>query len=155
MHGNRHIRTPWRPWLIAWVGTAVLGVANGAARAALYEEKIGTGRAHYASTATLVLLLSAYMRALESAWPIPSRRAALGIGCAWSGLTVAFEFGFGHFVAHDTWSALLDQYNLARGKIWLVIPVWMTIGPAVLRTSLRRDTEPNCRARLPVVSRGV
>jgi len=129
-------QTRWWPWLIAWVGAAVLGVANGVARATLYERRIGPWRAHYVSTATLLLLLSAYIRALSSAWPIASRGDALRIGGAWCALTIAFEFGFGRFVARDSWSALLDQYNVAQGKVWALIPLWMAIGPAVLRKRL-------------------
>jgi hypothetical protein len=60
-------RTPWRAWLLGWLGAAVLGVANGIARGAL------------------------------------------------------------------PWSELFEQYNIARGKIWVLIPAWMAIGPAVLR----------------------
>ena len=130
---GRRKRTPWRQWLIAWMGAAFLGVANGAARAALYERRIGPRRAHYVSTLSLVLLLSAYIRLLGSVWPIPSRVEALRIGVAWSGLTIAFEFGFGRFVAHEPWSVLLEQYNLARGKVWALVPAWMAIGPMMLR----------------------
>jgi hypothetical protein len=116
----------------------VLGVINGAARAALYEPGIGPRRAHYVSTATLLLLLSVYVRWLTSVWPIPSRVAAFRIGGAWCGLTIAFEFGFGRVVAHESWSALLDQYSLARGKVWVLVPTWMAIGPAVLRVRIKR-----------------
>ncbi len=130
---SRHMRTPWVPWLIAWLGAAVLGVANGVARAAFYERRIGTSRAHYLSTLTLLLLLSAYIRWLACMWPIPSRGEALRIGGAWTGLTTAFEFGFGRLVAHDSWSELLGQYNLAQGKVWAFIPAWMAIGPLLLR----------------------
>ena len=132
MNRRQRGQPPWRPWLIAWLGAAVLGVGNGVARAALYEKRIGPRRAHYASTATLLLLLSAYIRLVSRVWPIRSRVQALRIGGAWSGLTIAFEFGFGRIVAHDSWSALLDQYNLARGKIWALIPLRMALGPAVL-----------------------
>jgi len=133
MNRSRRVRSPWRAWLIGWLGAAVLGVANGVARATLYEQKIGTGGAHYVSTATLLLLLSAYIRWLSSLWPIPSRSGALRIGGLWCGLTIAFEFGFGRVVAHESWSALLAQYNLRRGKVWALIPMWMAMGPAVMR----------------------
>jgi hypothetical protein len=129
---NTRRRTPWLPWIIAWVGAAVLGVANGVARATLYEKRIGASRAHYVSTAALLLLLTTYVRWLSSVWPVPSRAAALRIGGFWSGLTIAFEFGFGRFVARESWSALLGQYNFARGKVWALIPLWMAVGPAVL-----------------------
>ena len=136
MHMVRGTRTRWQLWLIAWIGAAVVGVANGIARGVLYEKRIGLRRAHFVSTATLLLLLGAYMRWLSSIWPIASRLDALRIGGAWSALTVAFEFGFGHYVAHDTWSALLDQYNLARGRVWVLVPVWIAIGP--LGVGMRR-----------------
>jgi len=136
MNTRQRTRTPWQPWLIAWLGAAVLGVANGVARATLYEKQLGAGRAHYISTATLLLLLSAYVRWLSCVWPIPSSAGALRIGGVWTGLTIVFEFGFGRFVAHDSWSALLAQYNVARGKVWALIPVWMSLGPAVLRMRL-------------------
>jgi hypothetical protein len=135
MRGQRE-RTPWQAWLIAWLGAAVLGVTNGIARATLYEHKIGAGPAHYVSTGTLLLLLSAYMRWLSSAWPIPSGAAAFRIGILWSCFTIAFEFGFGRFIAHESWSALLAQYNVARGKVWALVPLWMALGPGVLRTRL-------------------
>jgi hypothetical protein len=138
MNTSRRTRTPWQPWLIAWVGAAGLGVANGVARATLYEKQIGASRAHYVSTATLLFLLSAYIRWLSSVWPIPSRAGALRIGGFWSGLTIAFEFGFGRFVAHESWSALLEQYNVAHGKVWALIPIWMALGPSVLRRRLNR-----------------
>jgi hypothetical protein len=131
-------RTPWQPWLIAWLGAAVLGVANGVARATLYEKRIGAGQAHYVSTATLLLLLTVYMRWLSAVWPISSRAGALRIGGFWSGLTIAFEFGFGRSVAHESWSTLLRQNNFARGKVWALVPLWMAVGPAVLRGHLGR-----------------
>ena len=51
------VRMSWRAWLIGWVGAAVLGVANGVVRAALYQKRIGPRQAHHLSTATLVLLV--------------------------------------------------------------------------------------------------
>jgi hypothetical protein len=138
MKASRRTRTPWLPWLTAWLGAAVLGIVNGVTRARLYENRIGAGPAHYVSTATLLLLLTVYMRWLSSRWPIPSRAGALRIGGFWSGLTIAFEFDFGRFVAHESWSALLGQYNFARGKVWALIPLWMAVGPAVLRGHLDR-----------------
>ena len=85
VHTNRH--GPWRPWLIAWLGAAALGVANGVARGALYERRIGSRPAHFLSTGALLVLLSAYMRVLSRAWPIASRGQALQIGFVWAGLT--------------------------------------------------------------------
>ena len=38
-------------------------------------------------------------------------------------LTVLFEFGLGHYVLRSLWSELLANYNLADGRIWVLVPV--------------------------------
>jgi apolipoprotein N-acyltransferase len=43
--------------------------------------------------------------------------------------TIAFEFGFGHFVAGHSWSKLLADYNVFNGRLWLLVLVWITIMP--------------------------
>jgi hypothetical protein len=75
-------------------------------RAIVYERRIGSTAAHYLSTANLLGLLTGYM----------------------------FEFGFGHFVARESWSALLEQYNVTGARVWILVPAWMAIGPYILRS---------------------
>jgi hypothetical protein len=123
----------WLPWLVAWLGASLIAVANGIARRAVYQERIGSTAAHYVSTALLVVLLGAYLWLLARCWPIPTRRAALEIGGAWTVLTIIFEFGLGRFVAGESWTALLEQYDLTRGNVWVLIPIWTAVGPAVMR----------------------
>ena len=57
------------------------------------------------------------------------RRASAVIGLVWLGMTVAFEFFFGHYVAKRSWSDLLRDYNLFAGCVWLVVLVWVTLAP--------------------------
>jgi hypothetical protein len=125
--------TGWRPWLVGWAGAAVIGVANGMTRGMVYEDRVGSRAAHYLSTALLAVLLGIYMWLLGRRWPISSRRGALEIGAAWMMLTIAFEFGLGRFVAGESWTALLEQYDITRGKVWVLIPIWMALGPAIMR----------------------
>lgn len=123
----------WRPWLAAWLGATAIAVLNGIARRALYEERVGSMGAHYIATALLIALLGTYMSLLARYWPIPTRRTALLIGGAWTALTVIFEFGLGRFVAGDSWAKLPEQYDLTHGYVWILIPAWTAIGPAVMR----------------------
>ncbi|MDX6252789.1 MAG: hypothetical protein QOF10_6149 [Kribbellaceae bacterium] len=44
-----------------------------------------------------------------------------------------FEFGLGHFVEHKPWQVLLADYDITSGRIWLLIPIWVAIGPTVIR----------------------
>jgi hypothetical protein len=89
--------------------------------------------AHYVSTVTLILLLGLYMWILERRWPIPNVRSAFKIGATWVVLTALFDFGFGHFVDGKPWAELLNDYNLADGRVWSLILVWIAVAPAVVR----------------------
>ena len=42
-------------------------------------------------------------------------------------MTVAFEFGFGHFVAGHSWQRLLGDYNLLEGRVWLLFLLWILV----------------------------
>lgn len=72
--------TRLRPWLLAWLGLPVLGIANGVIRDATYKQVLSKPAAHQLSTATLLMLMTAYIWTLERRWPIPTSRSALGIG---------------------------------------------------------------------------
>jgi len=56
----------------------------------------------------------------------PSPEQALAIGLGWLVAAIAFEFGFGHFVDGLSWSRLLSDYDLSRGRLLLL--VWVTVG---------------------------
>jgi hypothetical protein len=130
--GHRDAR--WaRAWVIGWLGGPVLGIANGTIREAVYRDRLGELPAHQVSTATLIALLGLYMAALERRWPIPSRRTAWAIGGTWTVLTALFEVGLGRLVTGDSWSKILKQYDLPHGRVWVLVLVWMAVGPAAIR----------------------
>jgi hypothetical protein len=125
--------TGLRPWLAAWLGLPVLGIANGALRDTTYKQATGELAAHQLSTATLLAVMATYLWVLEGRWPIRTRQEAFAIGGSWALLTVLFEFGFGHYVVRDSWSSLLHAYNLADGQVWAAVPLWTLVGPEVIR----------------------
>jgi hypothetical protein len=77
--------TGLRPWLVAWLGLPVLGIANGALRDATYKRATGELAAHQLSTGTLLAVMAAYLWVLEGRWPIRTRREAFAIGGSWAG----------------------------------------------------------------------
>jgi hypothetical protein len=127
----------WRRWTAAWLGGTVLAIGNGVAREALYADRVGDLAAHQISTATFLALFAAYFAALERRWPIATTRRAVEIGATWVLLTVGFEFGFGHWVDGKSWSELLENYDLASGHLFVLVLLWVGVGPAVVR-ALRR-----------------
>ncbi len=127
---------PYRRWTAAWTGMAALAVANGLGRS-LYAGRLGDDRAHQVSTATLIAALLTYTRAVERRWPLPTDHAAARVGATWVALTVAFEFGFGHYVAKQSWTTLLADYDLRRGRLWPLALAATAAAPALARHARR------------------
>jgi hypothetical protein len=121
------------PWMTAWLGGPLLGIANATVRERGYRDRVGELAAHQLSTATGIALFAGYFRALERRWPLPTTRTALAVGGGWTALTILFEFGFGHYVAGDAWSKLLENYDLTTGHVWPALLLWLLVGPAVVR----------------------
>jgi hypothetical protein len=129
--------SPYGRWVVAWSGMAFLGVANGVSRA-LYEKRLGEHRAHQVSSATLVVALLPYAAAVERRWPVPTAEAAVRVGLTWVGMTTAFEFGFGHFVARRSWRELAADYDVARGRLWPLVLAAVGTAPTVARAARLR-----------------
>jgi len=120
-------------WIAAWVGTPVLAIINGGVRETLYADAVGDEAAHAISTGTLLALLGGYMWLLQRRWPLEGRREALTVGGVWAGLAIAFEFGLGHGVEGDSWSTPLANYDVTAGKIWILVPAALIVGPELVR----------------------
>jgi uncharacterized membrane protein len=125
-------RRRWATWTAAWTGGAVLAVANGALRELVLVPWLGDTAARQASTLTLMSLLGGYVWWLCRRWPLPTQTAALRVGGCWVLLTVGFEFGLGHYVEDKSWAVLLADYDITAGHIWLLVPIWILIAPAVM-----------------------
>jgi hypothetical protein len=78
---------------------------------------------------TGVLLFGGYIWLLIRIWRPASAEQAIAIGLVWLGMTIAFEFLFGHYVAKRSWSDLLHDDNIFAGRVWLVVVVWVTLVP--------------------------
>ena len=134
----------WTPWTIAWLGGSVLGIINGSIRELLYKDTVGDATAHYLSTVILMVLLGLYFWWLEQRWPLPSLKTALQVGITWAVMTASFDFGFGHYVDGKSWAELGKDYDITAGRVWILILVWIVIGPAMSRRahnpSARKET---------------
>lgn len=128
----------FRRWIIAWLGGSVLGIVNGVARELTYKDRVGESTANQISAATLTALLALYFIVLQRRWPIPATRQALEIGSAWVVLTVLFEFGFGRYVDRKSWTELLDNYDITEGHLWLLVLLWIGVGPMATQSRAAR-----------------
>jgi len=123
----------WKRALGVWGLLTLAMVANGVARLYLLVPLLGERGAELASAAIGVALILAvtrpFIRSLNFVSPLEYGEIAL----LWVGLTVAFEFGFGHYVAGASWSALLANYDLLEGRTWPVVLAFVAASPFIWR----------------------
>jgi len=117
--------------IAAWLVMLLVSVINGSIRDFSYGKHMDELAAHQLSTACSVLLLGLVMRAFARLCPAASAREAASIGLLWLMLTVAFEFLFFHYAGGHSWTELLANYNVFKGRIWPVVLVWTGIAPYV------------------------
>jgi len=120
----------WK-YVLGWVPMVFIAIANGAIREGWYGKHMSELQAHQIATITGVLLFGVYIWVLIRIWRPESAGQALTIGLVWLGMTVGFEFIFGHYVAKRSWRDLLHDYNLFAGRVWVVVLLWVTLAPYV------------------------
>jgi hypothetical protein len=118
-------------YILMWIPMVFIAIANGAARDLGYGKHTGERLAHQISTLIAVLLFTAYIWTVLRNAPPRSGAHAAAIGILWLGLTVAFEFLFGHYGAGLPWSRLWSDYDVLAGRLWVLIPLWLGAAPFV------------------------
>lgn len=118
----------WK-YFLAWFPMLIIAILNGTLRDLWYGKHISELHAHQVSTALAVLLFGVYIWTVLRLWKPVSSRQAFAIGILWLCLTLAFEFGFFHYVMGHPWSELFHAYNIFAGRVWVVILLWITFAP--------------------------
>jgi hypothetical protein len=118
-------------YAVSWIGMVVLAILNGAIREKIYGPFMQELSAHQLSTFIALVIFGLYIWALTGIYPIESSIQAFLIGAMWVIMTILFEFIFGHFVMRHPWSKLFHDYNLLKGRVWLLVLIWTAIAPYV------------------------
>jgi hypothetical protein len=71
-----------------------------------------------------------------------SARDAWTVGSVWLSLTLAFEFLAGHYVFGHPWRRLLADYDVSRGRIWVLVLVTTVVAPVVTAAARRLPRSP-------------
>lgn len=108
-----------------------IGVANGILRVETYGLHMSALAAHQLSTFTGVVFSGVAVWLLWRRRPLDTARKAWLVGATWLAATVLFEFSFGRLVVGHSWSTLLADYNVLRGRVWLLFLVWVLVLPAI------------------------
>lgn len=106
-----------------WLILLLAAFINGAMRETLIVPRAGEQIGHLIGVGVFsaAVLGITYVFITKLA-PLPSG-TLLHIGLFWLVLSLLFEFGFFHYVMHESWHKLLADYNIFRGR--LLIVVWL------------------------------
>jgi hypothetical protein len=116
---------------VVWIVLLVTAIANGAVRELAFVPRIGEAAGHILSTLTLCAAIP-LLSWLTIGWIRPvSARDAWTVGGVWLSLTLAFEFLAGHYVFGHPWRRLLADYDVSRGRIWVLVLVTTVVAPVV------------------------
>ena len=118
-------------YTLGWAGLVMTAILNGAVREKGYGQRMNELGAHQLSTVIGLFLFALYIWILTGIWRIQSAEQALAIGGVWLALTILFEFIFGHYVMGHPWDRLFRDYNLFKGRLWVLILLWTTVSPYV------------------------
>lgn len=118
-------------YLLLWFPMLLIAIGNGVIRESIIKKFAGDSMAHQVSTALLLLFFTIYIYYVIEKYPPNSSLQTVFIGIFWLILTLTFEFGFGRYRGLS-WQALLAEYNLAKGRLWVLVPLWVAIAPTLI-----------------------
>lgn len=125
--------------LLLWILFFPFAIVNAGLREKVWVPRLGEHAGHVLSTVTflivLVLAMYVFLRYVDVSYGAGDLWL---LGVLWLVLTVAFEFGFGHYVMGHPWDTLLHDYNLLAGRVWALIPLAWLLAPRLLGWLLRR-----------------
>ena len=117
---------------LIWFGIMLTAILNGALRDLLLVPRLGDLGARAISCLTLAsaVLIFTWM---SLPWIRPaSMTDAWRIGLLWLAMTLVFEFGAGHYIFGTPWRALLADYNLLAGRLWVLVLITTLTAPALM-----------------------
>jgi hypothetical protein len=115
---------------LVWLLMAAIGIINGTFRVLFLQKFFSLQMAHIISSVSAIILIQTVIYFFLRRKDLPVKKLLL-MGVIWLGLTVLFEFGFGHFVMGHSWEKLLADYNLFQGRIWSLVLLSVLLGPLI------------------------
>lgn len=132
-----------RRTLGVWALLAVAMTANGILREVALAPALGRTGADVLSAALGIAIILAttrpFLRPLAGAASAHPARIAL----AWVALTVAFEFVVGRWVDGKSWTELLANYAIWRGRLWPLVLATVAAAPFLWTRTPAPPTAPH------------
>lgn len=128
----RKQRYCWLKSVLSWIPLVFIAILNGVIREVGYARYYTELTSHQISTVSLILLFGIYVWFISRKWKLKSAHQAAAVGIGWLLLTVTFEFLFGHYFMGHSWSSLFQDYNVAEGRLWAFVLIWLAFAPYVM-----------------------
>lgn len=112
-----------------WVLLGLIATVSGIVREKWLVPRFGKLRGHQLGTLVVCLLFVGVIGIFVYSQSMTMGQA-LNIGPLWLVLTVLFESVFGHWVLRRPWKLLLADYNIARGRVWVLVLLTEVLAPA-------------------------
>jgi hypothetical protein len=109
-----------------WFLLAIVAIILGSLRNAFLLPAVGDLTAHHIGTAAFlicqfIIIYFFIKRISERATHRVTPTTLFMIGLFWVALTAVFEFLFGHYVIGHSWEKLLADYNIFKGRLWVLV----------------------------------
>jgi hypothetical protein len=134
-------------YLQAWFTMLGVAMVNGGLRDMTYGKQLPELLTNQLSCLSGIILLGIVIYLYVRRWSLGSARQALYIGLFWMVLTVAFEFLFFHYVGRHSWAELMANYDIANGRLWPLVLLWVLIAPYLFYRFFDRKTPSNAKHR--------
>ena len=124
--------SPTRKYILAWLVLPFIAVFNAVLRELTYKDTFGEHAAHQVSSVLLCIMIMFYVVALNNKIELKSASEALKAGTMWLLFTIVFETALG-LATGAPLSRLLENYNILRGHLWILVLLTTFLSPVLLR----------------------
>jgi hypothetical protein len=118
----------WGRALAVWLLVMAVEFVHGTLRWTFLRPRVGDFRSGQIGVFTGSALFLVIVYFCGRWMRMRSGNDALWIGALWVGLTLAFEWSFGHYAMGRSWESIAEEYNLLHGGL-------MPIGLAIFGVS--------------------
>jgi len=122
---------------LIWLLFIPLAIANGALRDLVLLPALGDTLARAVSSLTLSLLILVLTVLLVNRLGVDTRAGYLVVGALWLVLTLLFEASFALLVMGHPLDELLGDYDIFRGRLWLIVLTTTLFAP-LLASKMRK-----------------
>jgi len=116
-------------FFLLWLPMPFIAILNAGIREKVFTIFFNEQRSHQLSTLTGMILMSIYAWFIFTLLKIQSTRDTWIVGITWLILTLLFEFFIGHYVFKNSWKRLFFDYNLLKGRVWIIFLLYLTALP--------------------------